>query len=236
MAVLDRPLKEGEATRQCEVEQYPFAVQPIVVSFKLAGVNSLVLDAPTLAKIFSGAITAWNDPAIARLNRGATLPATPIIVIARSDETIVTAVFQQYLAAKGGWAGGTGTTYSGKATQSVQGNDGVRSAVQSVEGTIGYHLTASGTLVRIDGLSADLHDIGVTVNSALPAHGLAFDTTDLYRTRTGYPLVTVAYAVACKGTPAVKDFLLSALSAQLGVEGFLLATGEWADRVNDALQ
>jgi phosphate transport system substrate-binding protein len=236
MAVLDRPLEGDEAGTRCEVEQYPFAVQPVVVSFTLPGISGLILDAPTLARIFSGRVTRWDDRAIARLNKATTLPSTPITVVAREDEATITAVFQQYLAAEGGWDGGTGTTFTGKATVLAQGNDAVRTAVQSTDGAIGYHLTASGTLVRIDGFSADLYDMGLTVNSALPDKGLALDTTDLYRTRDGYPLVSVAYAVACDGVPAVKDFLLSALAAQLGVEGFLLATGEWGDRVEAAVR
>lgn len=64
------------------------------------------LDGPTAAKIFNGAITAWNDPAIAALNPGAALPAQPIRVVFRSDESGTSENFQRYLdtAGYGAWA------------------------------------------------------------------------------------------------------------------------------------
>ena len=70
-------------------------------------------DAPTLAKIFSGAITRWNDPAITALNR--TMPAEDIHVIYRSDLSGTTDNFQQYLqAASGGaWTKGAGKAFNG---------------------------------------------------------------------------------------------------------------------------
>ena len=59
--------------------------------------NSLKLDAPTLAKIFNGAITSWDDPAIKALNPGTNLPSAPIHVFFRSDQSGDTSNFQQYL-------------------------------------------------------------------------------------------------------------------------------------------
>src|SRR5215212_9552099 len=62
----------------------PAVFGPIAVTYNVAGVDGLVLDGPTLGKIFNGAVKTWNAPEIAALNEGATLPADPINVIFRS--------------------------------------------------------------------------------------------------------------------------------------------------------
>ncbi|WP_244942998.1 substrate-binding domain-containing protein [Streptomyces inhibens] len=72
---------------------------PIAVGFHLHGVDRLLLDARTLAKIFNGRITRWNDPAIARLNKGVTLPSTPIRTFHRADSSGTTDNFTAYLGA-----------------------------------------------------------------------------------------------------------------------------------------
>src|SRR5215467_10465448 len=58
----------------------PAVFAPIAVTYHLSGVNSLSLDAPTVAKIFNGTITRWDDPAIKALSPGASLPSAPIHV------------------------------------------------------------------------------------------------------------------------------------------------------------
>lgn len=59
-------------------------IGPIAVTYNLDGIDKLVLDAATLAAIFQGEITTWNDPKIAALNDGVTLPSTPIKPFFRS--------------------------------------------------------------------------------------------------------------------------------------------------------
>jgi phosphate transport system substrate-binding protein len=83
---------------------------PLAITYNLANVDTLVLDAPTLAKIFDGTITRWDDPAIARLNQS--MPSQPITVVYRSDESGSTDTFQQYLAAAsdGAWGKGAART------------------------------------------------------------------------------------------------------------------------------
>ena len=63
----------------------PVVFGPIAITYNVAGVDSLVLDGPTAAKIFSGAVSSWDAPEIAALNAGTSLPAEPIVVIFRSD-------------------------------------------------------------------------------------------------------------------------------------------------------
>lgn len=77
---------------------------PLAITYNLNAVDTLVLDAATLAKIFNGTITRWNDPAITALNSSASLPAEPIHVVFRSDGSGTTDNFQQYLDAASGGA------------------------------------------------------------------------------------------------------------------------------------
>ena len=93
---------------------FPTVAAPITVSYNLSGVSSLDLSAATLAKIFMGTITTWNDPAIAAENAGASLPNTAITVAVRSDGSGTTSNFSKFLAAAAPevftiTAGGTGT-------------------------------------------------------------------------------------------------------------------------------
>ena len=75
----------------------PVYVSPIAVIFNVAGVKKLNLDAATIAGIFKGAITTWNDPAIAALNPGAALPSADITAVHRSDDSGTTKNFADYL-------------------------------------------------------------------------------------------------------------------------------------------
>jgi len=90
----------------------PIVAAPITVSYNLSGVGSLNLSGPTLAKIFSGKITKWNDPAIEADNANATLPSTSITVVHRADASGTTSNFTKYLVAAGGtdWTLGSGDT------------------------------------------------------------------------------------------------------------------------------
>lgn len=63
----------------------PVYISPIAVAFNVPGVTELKLDAATVAKIFRGEIANWNDPAIAALNKGVTLPDLKVTPVNRSD-------------------------------------------------------------------------------------------------------------------------------------------------------
>ena len=63
---------------------FPVVFGPLAVTYNVKGVDDLVLDGPTSAKIFNGAITTWDDPAIKALNEGASLPSEKINVIYRN--------------------------------------------------------------------------------------------------------------------------------------------------------
>lgn len=240
MAVTDRPLRADELTvPQCDVLQLPLVVHPVTIPYRLSGVDDLTMDGPTIAKIFSGAITVWNDPAIAALNPGAQLPAVPITVVSRSDESIETATFQHYLAVAGGWTGGTDTTFTGASGVAAQGSDGMLQLIAATEGAIGYLTARDGTrsqVLLIEGSAPEPDAVAKTINAALPAEGLTLSTTELYAADGAYPVLIVSYAVVCDENAAARNLILSSLTAQGGETTFLLPTGEWANRLVNLLQ
>jgi len=82
----DSALKPDEmtaATKRCQnnpAVDLPMVIGPIAIAYNVDGLSKLVLDGPTAAKIFQGSIKTWNDPAIAKLNAGVSLPSAPISV------------------------------------------------------------------------------------------------------------------------------------------------------------
>ena len=129
------------ATQRCGSDPWnlPTVFGPVAISYNINAVDTLVLDAPTLAKIFNGTITKWNDPAITRLNQS--MPPGDITVVYRSDESGTTQTFQDYLeaASDGAWGKGTGRTFKGGAGKSGEGNEGTAATVKNTEGAITYN-------------------------------------------------------------------------------------------------
>jgi phosphate transport system substrate-binding protein len=120
----------------------PIALGAVTVSYNLSGVRSgLRLDGPTIAEIFLGRVTKWNDKAIASLNPGVSLPSTDVTVCHRSDESGTTKNFTEFLADYSrAWASGPG---SDKSVQwptgtGARGNDGVAGCVKQTPGAVGY--------------------------------------------------------------------------------------------------
>ena len=120
---------------------FPVIIGPITVSYNLSGVSNLKLDGPVIAGLFDGSIKKWNDPKIAALNPGVTLPSTTVVIARRSDSSGTTANFSQFLvdAAPGVWKLGTSSTIAWPATsQGGNGNGGVAQIVKSTAGAVGY--------------------------------------------------------------------------------------------------
>src|SRR5215510_14247821 len=95
----DAPLK-GEDLQESGLVQFPMVMGGIVPVVNLEGVKAgeLVLDGPTLAKIFIGEISSWNDAAIKKLNPNVNLPKQAIAIVHRSDGSGTTFNFAYYLA------------------------------------------------------------------------------------------------------------------------------------------
>jgi len=112
-----------------------------VVSYNLSGVTSLKLDGPTLADIFLGKITKWNDPRLVALNDGTNLPDQDFVVVHRSDGSGTTYIFVDYLShVSPEWKTkvGTSTSVNWPAGLGGKGNEGVAGQIKQVPGAIGY--------------------------------------------------------------------------------------------------
>jgi phosphate transport system substrate-binding protein len=136
----DAPYKSTDPQPPKPFLYFPTVVAPITVSYNLEGVK-LNLSADTVAKIFSGAITKWDDAAIEADNPKAKLPGTEITVVHRSDSSGTTQNFTSFLtkAAPSSWSLGSGSTVSWpEGTQGATGNSGVAKLVKDTDGAIGY--------------------------------------------------------------------------------------------------
>ena len=122
----------------------PVYVSPIAVVFNLNGISgkgkTLNMDADTIAKIFDGKITKWNDDAIKQQNPKVDLPDLDITVVHRSDKSGTTKNFLSYVkdAAGDAWSYELGENWPNEVGQGAKGTSGVISTVQQADGTIGY--------------------------------------------------------------------------------------------------
>ncbi|HEU4973924.1 MAG TPA: phosphate ABC transporter substrate-binding protein PstS [Baekduia sp.] len=134
--------EDKSGIKKGEPMQVPFALGAITASYNVPGLDSgLKLDGKTLAGIYLGKITKWNDAAIKAMNPGVDLPDTGITVVHRSDSSGTTAGFTGFLAAYSPeWKNGPGTDKEIKwpTGTGAKGNDGVAAAVKQTEGAIGY--------------------------------------------------------------------------------------------------
>ncbi len=111
----------------------PMVPGPIAVVYNVQGVDSLTLTPSVIAQIFSGKITKWNDPAIAKLNPGAKLPSAAITTVHRSDSSGTTDNFTKYLTAAGAsdWTYDHDKQWKAPGGQGAKGSDGVSAVVKS---------------------------------------------------------------------------------------------------------
>lgn len=202
------------ASERCfggELIEVPLYVSPIAVIFNLEGVTSVNMSAATIAGIFDGKITKWNDAAIAAENEGVTLPDVAIIPVNRSDYSGTTKNFTDYLAKAAGdaWPYDADGVWPIEGTQSGNGTSGVLDVVTSTQGAIGYadasragdlgtvavgvgdsfvsySPEAAAKVLEVSPLSDDATELRVT-------YKLARDTTE----SGTYPIVLVSYSAAC---------------------------------------
>lgn len=138
----DAPLSPDQFSACNGCVQIPWALAATSVMYNLPGVKNLLhMDGPTLAKIFMGKITTWNDPAIQKLNKGVSLPSTKITIAHRSDGSGTTYNFTDYLSnVSPAWKSqiGTGTSVNWPVGNGGKGSSGVSALVAQTPGTIGY--------------------------------------------------------------------------------------------------
>jgi phosphate transport system substrate-binding protein len=138
----DAPLP-GKELDQDGLAQFPMVMGGIVPVVNLEGVKpgELVIDGPTLAKIFLGEVTKWNDAAIQKLNPNAKLPNQAIALVHRSDGSGTTFNFTYYLSeVSPDWKSkvGTNTSVQWPAGIGAKGNEGVANNVKNTKGSVGY--------------------------------------------------------------------------------------------------
>jgi phosphate transport system substrate-binding protein len=224
----DQPKADGRCKTGPAIH-VPMVVGPLAVVFNVSGLNSLQLKPGTIAKIFAGKVTTWNDPAIAADNQGASLPSTKILTVHRSDSSGTTDNFTKYLAAAApsDWTFGHDKTWKAPGGDAEKGNDGVAAALNKTDGSIAYvewsfatanNLkiskigNANGEFVELTGEAA-----GKTIASAKIGGASSNDqvlTIDYNTKEPGaYPIVLVSYEIVCeKGNsstalPLLKSFL-----------------------------
>ena len=222
----DSALKEDEqkqADAKCggPAVNLPMVIGPIAVVYNVDGVDNLQLDASTIAKIFAGKITKWDDPAIAALNSGAKLPSTAIQAVHRSDESGTTDNFTKYLSktAEADWTYGNAKAWKAPGGTGAAKSDGVASQVKSTAGTISYVelsfaensdlkkakiKNGAGEFTELTGESAGKTIEGAKVEGTGNDLKLSID----YATSTAgsYPIVLVTYEIACsKGSAKAAD-------------------------------
>ena len=237
----DSPLQGDEyaaAKQRCggsDAWNLPVVFGPIAITFNVKTTDVLTLDAPTLAKIFGGAITRWDDPAITALN--GTMPAEDIHVVYRSDLSGTTDNFQQYLqaASRGAWTKGAGKAFNGGVGTSAQGNEGTSEAVKKTEGAITYNewsyamkqhldvagIKTAGGVVHIgnDWVGKTISDVTIKGQGHDP-NDLVLDLSKVYATTTpgAYPILLASYEIVCSKYPdaevgkAVRAFMQSTIT------------------------
>jgi len=204
--------------------EVPSYVSPIAVVFSLDGVESLNLSAASIANIFDGKITKWNDAAIAADNKGVTLPATAITTVHRSDESGTTKNFTDYLskAADGAWTYKADKVWPKQTGEAANGTSGVIAAIKS--GSIGYadesqvgDLSVAKIKVgdQYVAPSAEGAAIALTaspVDDTRTEGDLAIKVDRTTTEKDAYPLFLASYVIACptydaKKAELVKGFL-----------------------------
>lgn len=228
----------GPAQKQCGSTpiDLPMVVGPIAVEYKVGDVKNLTLNGPTIAKIFTGKITSWDDPAIKALNSGVDLPSTKIAPFYRSDDSGTTFNFASYLAAA---APSDFTATPDKVSaglgfkgQGREGSQGVTDAVTQTDGGIGYAefsyaVKAGLPTAQIDSGSGPVQLSKDTASKAVGTAKIVGTGDDLslsidygQNTPGAYPIVLVTYEIVCTkykdsatGT-FVKNFLNYTVSDQ----------------------
>jgi phosphate transport system substrate-binding protein len=192
--------------------EVPAYISPVAIIFNLEGVDTLNMSGDTIGKIFNGQITTWNDPAIAEANPDATLPATAISPVHRSDPSGTSETFTSYLEAVApeAWPYEASDEWPVASGEAAQGTAGVVAAVSGGEGTIGYaDASQAGDLgtvaIEVDGeyVPYSAEAAAALVDSSPLAEGreegdLVFEVDAAAAPAGAYPIALVSYLIACQ--------------------------------------
>lgn len=262
----DSPLAEeqvAEAAERCEGNDawhLPLVIGPVAIAYNLEGVDEeLNLSIPTVAQIFNGEITNWNDDAIAEENEGVELPDQDISVVYRSDESGTSDNFQIFLntATPENWDT-TGQQFPQEVGAGANGSNGVATEVSNTPGAITYvewgfaeqqGLGVANLDFGSGPVELNAENVGVALDALefeTEGHDMVVSTDALFsQTQEGsYPLILTPYSIVCSAgydeetSNMVKDFLTVSLDSQddmLQSLGFIPVEGAHAERLQEAI-
>jgi len=219
----DRAMKPEEMSAEalgksrCDPSQgamnLPVYISPIAIIYNVEGVSDLKLDAPTLAAIFKGDITKWNDPKIAALNSGASLPDQSITAVHRADDSGTTENFTDYLhtLASSVWTEEPDGEWPFPGGEAAPQTSGMVDTVTNGTGTIGYADASKAGALSVASIKVgDKFQQPTAEAAAAVVDASQRETGDgrsdndwaiaLDRKASGdvYPIVLLSYAVACQ--------------------------------------
>ncbi|MGX1162765.1 phosphate ABC transporter substrate-binding protein (PhoT family) [Arthrobacter sp. SLBN-100] len=191
----------------------PVYISPIAIAFNLPGITGLKLDAATVAKIFRGEIATWNDPAIAALNEGVSLPDLKVTPVNRSDDSGTTTNFTDYLASAAPevWTDkASGVWPASLQGENAKGTSGVVKTVTDTPGAVTYadDSAVSGKLgvaqIKVGDAFTEISaeaaakavDAGTPVEGR-PANDLSIKLDRKTTIEGAYPIVLVSFHIVC---------------------------------------
>ena len=226
----------------------PVYVSPIAVIFNLKGVSDagkhINMDASTIAKIFDGKITRWNDDAIKSQNPKLKLPDKPITVVHRSDKSGTTQNFLSYIkdVVPSDWSYNLSENWPNSVGQGAKGTSGVVSTIRMADGAIGYadfsQVGKLGTVavkvgdsynqISPEGGSITVNDSKVDEDAAAKSkHRVVVKINHKTEEKGAYPIVLVSYDIVCNAykDAATARFAKSWLSYVTSKDGQAAAQG-----------
>jgi phosphate transport system substrate-binding protein len=213
----DAALSDEELTKAADrcgasgVFELPNYISAIAVVYNLDGVNDLNLAPATIAGIFNGSITTWNDPKIAADNPDAKLPSTAITPVHRGDKSGTTKNFTDYLSKAAGdvWTASAVEEWPTAGGEAANGTSGVIASVSGGQGTIGYADESQAGDLGIANIgvgdtfvapSAERAAAVVANSDLIGGRGQYDFAINVNRTTTSadeYPIVLVSYHIGC---------------------------------------
>jgi len=234
----DKPLDQSELDANGLI-QFPMIMGGIIPVINVEGIKpgDIVLDGPTLAKIFLGEITQWDDPAIKALNEKIALPALEITVVHRSDGSGTTYNFTNYLAkASPEWKSKIGfeAAIEWPVGVGAKRNDGVAKSVARTEGAIGYVEYAAAAQHKLT-YAAMINKEGKTVAPEMASFQAAAANAD-WKSVPGYGLMlTDQPGEGSWPITAASFFLMQTVAQDAAASSEALKFFDWAYRKGDAL-
>ncbi|MDQ8044793.1 MAG: phosphate ABC transporter substrate-binding protein PstS [Solirubrobacteraceae bacterium] len=230
----DAPLTPEQAAACNGCVQIPWGLTATGLAFNLPGISALKLTPALVASIYEGKITNWNDAAIAKVNKGTSLPNLKITPAFRSDGSGDTYAFTDFLSGVDkGWRSsiGKGTAVSFPAGIGGKGNDGVTAVVSSTPGAIGYisasyiiaHKLRGAALQNAAGkfVYPNLKNIEQAAKQVkkVPANNEMHIVNPPKSSKQAYPLSTFTYVIVPKASPKaalLKSFITYATTTGQG--------------------